>query len=164
MKILMPVLCCLTAFALADIDFAPGLYGGTIQWTPIDGEYTEVVLIASNTEYDLADESAGVVVAVFEPDSSSGIFRSSYQLPAVFIVDPDGCISCQICVPACPVAAITMDEDNKAVIDPNLCIACGICASACPVQTIFAFTDTTYYVLVGVNEDGTREVIEEYQP
>ncbi len=164
MKFSILIVCSLVTFAFADIDFAPGLYGGTIQWTPIDGEYTEVLLMASMVEYDPGVPDWGIVVTSFEPDTITGQFRSSFQLPAVFIVDPDGCISCQICVLECPVAAISMDEDDKAVIDPALCISCGICATACPVQTIFAYTNATYYVLIGVLEDGTLELIEEYQP
>lgn len=164
MKMSILLICSLTVFVFADIEFAPGLYGGTIQWTPIEGEYTEVLLMASMVEYDANSPDWGVVVTSFVPDTITGEFRSSFQLPAVFIVDPDGCISCQICVSECPVTAITMDEAGKAVIDPDSCIACGICASACPVQTIFAYTDATYYVLVGITADGTHELLEEYQP
>jgi len=59
-------------------------------------------------------------------------------------VNPDKCISCTLCVPACPVNAITM-VNNKAVIDKEKCINCGICVSGdnaefagCPVSAISA--------------------------
>ena len=43
------------------------------------------------------------------------------------------CIGCGACVGACPVGAISMNEENKAVIDPATCIDCGACAGLCPV-------------------------------
>jgi electron transport complex protein RnfB len=45
------------------------------------------------------------------------------------------CIGCRKCEKACPVEAITVD-DNLAVIDPDKCINCGLCASECPTGAI----------------------------
>ena len=40
------------------------------------------------------------------------------------------------CIKACPVKAITMDENKKAVIDESKCIRCGSCVYRCPFGAI----------------------------
>lgn len=46
-----------------------------------------------------------------------------------------GCIAHR-CEEACPVDAITFDNDQKAHIDKDKCIKCGKCASVCPYSAI----------------------------
>ncbi len=41
------------------------------------------------------------------------------------------CNSCGACVPACPRAAVSLDEDRKPVIDRELCDNCGKCIDVC---------------------------------
>ncbi len=53
-------------------------------------------------------------------------------LPAAAGPCPDGC---SVCVPACPVAAITRDGDTVRV-DPDRCDGCGLCVSACPTGAL----------------------------
>lgn len=69
------------------------------------------------------------------------------------VIDPDKCISCGKCLAACPfhaityvpvpcqeacpVDAITKDEDGIAQIDFDKCILCGKCMVACPFGAIF---------------------------
>lgn len=48
-------------------------------------------------------------------------------------IDVEKCIGCGSCVAACPVEAIKLGDDGKAVIDPEKCISCGTCAAVCPV-------------------------------
>ena len=48
-------------------------------------------------------------------------------------IDLEKCIGCGACVGACPVAAISLNEEGKAVINQETCISCGTCAAICPV-------------------------------
>lgn len=64
-----------------------------------------------------------------------------YDEPSTVTVVTNKCIGCKLCVPACPVGAISM-EKGKAVIDPIRCVECGICTDGstkfkgCPVKAI----------------------------
>ena len=49
-------------------------------------------------------------------------------------VDEDACTSCEQCVDACPMEAISMDD--VADINEDLCIGCGVCAHGCPAEAI----------------------------
>lgn len=54
---------------------------------------------------------------------------------AVYI-DEDKCKGCAVCVPACPVQAISMRGD-KAVIDHDQCTECLECLNECPLNAIY---------------------------
>jgi len=53
-------------------------------------------------------------------------------------IDEETCIACGLCVPYCPMGAISMDD--VATIDQDECVDCGVClrAEVCPVD---AFID-----------------------
>lgn len=47
------------------------------------------------------------------------------------VIDNDACTGCGACEPACPMLAITMNDDNLAEIDYELCLGCGVCIPTC---------------------------------
>ena len=51
-------------------------------------------------------------------------------------VNKDTCIGCGACVGVCPVEAIKLEDDGKAVVDEGVCIDCGACVATCPVGAI----------------------------
>ena len=50
-------------------------------------------------------------------------------------VNPEECTGCESCVDACPLEAISM-QDDLAVIDEDTCDECGTCVDTCPVEAI----------------------------
>jgi len=50
-------------------------------------------------------------------------------------IDTETCSGCGDCVEACPLDAITV-QDNKAVVDAETCGDCGACVDVCPTESI----------------------------
>jgi len=50
-------------------------------------------------------------------------------------VDAEKCSACGECVDACPLDAITIEEDH-AVVDDQTCGDCGACVEVCPTESI----------------------------
>jgi ferredoxin len=82
-----------------------------------------------------------------DPKSDSLWNNAQFNLAgeSVYVVDPNTCIGCQLCVMNCPANAISMKGD-KAWIDDTKCIRCGVCQSGnddfpgCPTQAISKHT------------------------
>ena len=48
-----------------------------------------------------------------------------------FKIDTNLCVGCGACMSACPVLAISINDEGKFVIDPDKCISCGTCMAVC---------------------------------
>lgn len=60
------------------------------------------------------------------------------------IVDYDACMSCVVCVIACPFDSLSMSADGRGrygkthpeLARPETCNGCGLCAKACPIDCL----------------------------
>lgn len=78
-----------------------------------------------------------------------------------FILYPEKCIACGLCVNACPNGVIKLDsfrnEENKKVLENykmslGYCLFCGLCVEACPTDAINFKTD---FEIAGFSRDDT---------
>jgi len=51
-------------------------------------------------------------------------------------VNEDMCVGCGVCVDDCPVGAITLKDDQKAIINEDECVRCGRCHEVCPEEAV----------------------------
>ena len=51
-------------------------------------------------------------------------------------VNEDICVGCGVCVDDCPVGAITLKDDQKAIINEDECIRCGRCHDVCTQEAV----------------------------
>ncbi len=67
------------------------------------------------------------------------------RLPGFVFVDDDKCNRCGVCIPNCPVDAISSVRD-RIIVDPQRCDGCGACFKVCP-ETAFRLSDDLKAVL-----------------
>lgn len=108
----------------------------TVRWTAAEGaewydvRISPVPITDSNWEYAVRIDSV--------PGSGSSQITAYLEVqPGIF---ENTCISCGLCVEACPQDAIRQVE-GKAVIDTDKCNGCGECVLVCPVSAV---TDSRY--------------------
>jgi ferredoxin len=142
------------AVQVQSIECTFGGDGIALSWEAVEGEYEYLEVWYSADEI----EDSGIVLARLEPQDD-GSFATETLIPPAFVVNPEECIGCAVCVGECPTDAIEM-VDQKAIIDPEKCISCGICAQACPVDAIYAPSEGDHFAVVGIDAEGSAVVLE----
>ncbi|ADD66932.1 Electron transfer flavoprotein alpha subunit [Denitrovibrio acetiphilus DSM 12809] len=76
---------------------------------------------------------------------------------------PDTCIACGArCESACPVDAVTMDDNESPIINEEKCIGCVKCVKVCPADAIFMyFTEEEQKILAELEKAGAEPEVEE---
>lgn len=149
----------IAALASAELVFSTNSGKPVLSWEAVDGAWDHMELRGSSLPFEADSHPKGALLARLMPEGNSCAFPTSINLAGSFVVEPDICIGCGICVQICPVGAIEL-VDGKAQIDPETCIACGLCASACPVGSIFAPAATAHFALYGVDPEGAATLLE----
>ncbi len=103
----------------------------TLKWTSVDDAEWYDIRISTQPIDDSNWDTALRIDSIPQGDSTIIIARVKVQ-PEVY---ENTCISCGLCVEACPQHAMSL-IDGKAVIDLSKCTACGECVRVCPVNAI----------------------------
>lgn len=73
------------------------------------------------------------------------------------------CISTKLCVKACPMSAVSYDENDGIEFDNDKCFGCFVCANACPKQAIGHTSKTMTSIIDNVqNYQSRRKEVDLY--
>lgn len=106
-----------------------------------DSEEAGLVHKAFHTHEDLSKDETSICNCCADCCATFELWREGV-LPLINAtnylasVNEDICVGCATCVEKCPVKAIELNDDNKAVVTKTYCIGCGICAHFCPEGVI----------------------------
>ncbi len=135
------------ASAGAPLIIADGLFGKNYLEVEINQRHFEKVKIAS----DIFNAPSMIVMSHVKGHIAAGFGgalknlgmgcanRGGKQMMHSVVkpeVNGENCTGCAVCLKWCPVEAISMNQDKKAVLDRNLCIGCGECTAACQFDAI----------------------------
>lgn len=138
----------------APLMIADGLKGKDYVEVEVRGEHFKSVWLASL----IRQLDSCIVVSHVKGHSSSGFGGAIKNISMGFasrsgkqqmhsdvkpVVDPYLCTGCETCREWCPVDAIFIDVEGKAVINHGVCIGCGECRVTCPAGAIDISWETT---------------------
>lgn len=75
--------------------------------------------------------SCGILRSVAEFGMPTAVAKSDF----LAVVDPEECLGCEDCLPACQFGALSLSED-VCLIDELKCVGCGVCATVCPTEAL----------------------------
>lgn len=75
--------------------------------------------------------SCGILRSVAEFGLPNAVAKSHF----VAAVDPQECLGCEDCLPACQFGALAV-EDEVCQVDVMKCVGCGLCAAACAAEAL----------------------------
>jgi Pyruvate/2-oxoacid:ferredoxin oxidoreductase delta subunit len=77
-------------------------------------------------------DCCGVLISIKEHPKPAQLVCSNYYAMS----DREICAGCETCLERCQMAAIQIDEDNKAVVNRDRCIGCGLCVMTCSAEAM----------------------------
>jgi heterodisulfide reductase subunit A len=112
---------------------------------------TDGIYIAGCAQYpkNIADSVAQASGAAVK--ASMIMAKDSIETePITSSIDPEICISCELCIELCPYHAIEKNEEGEPEVIKVLCKGCGTCGASCPKKAITMqhFTDEQLYAQV----------------